>query len=167
MLAEVRGWGTAYDPSRGRDEASAAAAMERAVRAALASAGVAPAELDCLVTSASGAVAGDRREAAGIAAALGGAAADLPATAIKSMLGEALGASGALQAVTLIETMRTGLLPGVRGLERPEEGLALGGLAAATRSVAVHVGLLTALDFDGGAAALVLARRNGRPAAEG
>ncbi len=32
------------------------------------------------------------------------------------MTGEALGASGALQALTALETMRTGRLPGVAGL---------------------------------------------------
>jgi 3-oxoacyl-[acyl-carrier-protein] synthase II len=164
VLATLRGWGSAYDPSRGRDEASAARAVERAVRAALGAAAVAPEEVDALIASASGSVAGDRREAAGVAAALSEAA-GLPATAIKSMVGEGLGAGGALQAVTLLEAMRTGLLPGVRGLETPEPGLALPGVAAATRAVAVQVGLLTALDFDGAAAALVVERKNGRPAA--
>lgn len=161
VLAEVRGHGAAYDPSRGRDEALAAAAVARAVRGALAAAGVGAGEIDCLVASASGSVACDRREAAGVAAALGAAAAALPATAIKSMTGEALGASGAFQAVTLIQAMRTGLLPGVRGLEEPERGLPLAGVDAATRTVAVRYGLLTALDFDGAAVAVVMAGPEG------
>ena len=42
VLAEVRGWGAAYDPSRGRDERSATAAMARAVGAALTAAAVGP-----------------------------------------------------------------------------------------------------------------------------
>lgn len=162
VLAEIRGWGGAFDPSRGRDEAAAAAALARAVRAALDAAGIAGDEIDCLVASASGAVAGDRREAAGAASALGGTAATLPATAIKSALGEALGASGAFQVVTLIEALRTGLLPGVGGLEEIEPGMALPGVTAATRSVAARYGLATALDFDGAARALILERWNDR-----
>jgi 3-oxoacyl-(acyl-carrier-protein) synthase len=162
VLAEVRGWGGAFDPSRGLDEDSATAAVARAVRSALAAAAVAPEEIDCLIASASGSVGGDRREAAGVAAALGPTAAKLPATAIKSTLGEALGASGGLQVVALLETLRSGLLPGVSGLDELEPGLALPGVGAASRSVAVRYGLATALDFDGGAQALILRRWNGR-----
>ena len=62
----------------------------------------------------------------------------------------------------MIEALRTGLLPGVRGLDRVEPEFPLGGVAAATRTVAARYGLATALDLDGGAHALVLERWNGR-----
>ncbi len=106
--------------------------------------------------SASGSVAGDRAEAAGLAVALGYFGTGVPVTAIKSMLGEALGASGGFQAVAMLGTLRDGLLPGIRGLERTEEGFPLTGAAAGTRRVAVRRALLTALSADGHACAVVL-----------
>jgi 3-oxoacyl-[acyl-carrier-protein] synthase II len=153
-LAEVLGHGAAFDPTE--SEAGAARAVARAVRIALDDAGIGPGEIDAVSLSANGSPAGDRAEAAGIAAALGERAAGLPVTAIKSMLGEALGASGGFQAVALLGTFREGSLPGVRGLESTEAGFPLTGAAAGTRRVAVRRALLTALGADGHACAVVL-----------
>jgi len=155
-LAALAGHGAAFDPSRGRDAATAARAVERAVRAALDDAGIEPAELAFASLSADGSVDGDLAEARGVAAALGAAAAELPVAAIKSMLGEPLGAGGALQAVAAVGTFGDGRLPGVAGLEETDPELPLGGVGAATREVRRGPALLTALDFDGNARAVVL-----------
>ncbi len=160
VLAGVLGYGSAFNPETGgaadTAEAGGARALARAIAIALADAELAAADLDCVSASANGSVAGDRAEAAGIAAALGGHAANLPVTAVKSMLGEALGASGGFQAVALLETLRTGSLPGILGLERVEDGFPLTGAAAATREVAARRALLTALSTDGHACAVIL-----------
>jgi 3-oxoacyl-(acyl-carrier-protein) synthase len=58
-------------------------------------------DIDCLSASANGSILGDRHEAQGVASILGGQAASLPVTAIKSMLGDLLGAAGARQPVAL------------------------------------------------------------------
>jgi 3-oxoacyl-[acyl-carrier-protein] synthase II len=157
-LAEVLGHGAAFDPD-GTEEGGARA-LARAIRIALEDAGIGPEGLDAVSASASGSVAGDRAEAAGIAAALGGHA-GLPVTAVKSMLGEALGASGGFQAVALLGTLGDGVLPGILGLERTEEGFPLTGAVAATRGIAVRRALLTALSTDGHACAVVLGQPEG------
>lgn len=156
VLAEIAGHGSAYDPSRGRDPRSAAAAVATAVGRALTAAGLEPGKIDALYASAHGGADYDRREAEGVAAALDGRAATLPVTAIKSMLGEALGASGALAAVALIQALGDGRLPGVAGLERLDPDLPLPGVGAASREVAIVRGLITALDLDGAVQALVI-----------
>ncbi len=157
-LARVLGYGAAFDPSRGRDGASAAAAVARAVAGALEAAGLAPAAVDCWSAGADGGPELDAREAAGVAAALGERARDLPVAAVKSMLGEALGASGALQAAALVETLRTGELPGVAGLETTDPDFPLPAVRRESRELAApRVGLATALDRHGGAQALLLA----------
>jgi 3-oxoacyl-[acyl-carrier-protein] synthase II len=152
-LAEVLGHGAAFDPDG--TEAGGARALARAIRIALDDAGIGPEGIDAVSASASGSVAGDRAEAAGIAAALGDHA-GLPVTAVKSMLGEALGASGGFQAVALLGTLRDGVLPGILGLERTEAGFPLAGALATTRGIAVRRALLTALSTDGHACAVVL-----------
>jgi 3-oxoacyl-[acyl-carrier-protein] synthase II len=154
VLAEVLGHGAAFDPSE--SEAGAARAVARAVRIALEDAGIGPGEIDAASLSANGSVAGDRAEAVGIAAVFGERAADLPVTAIKSMLGEALGASGGFQAVALLGTLGDGALPGILGFARSEEGFPLTAVAG-TRRAGVRRALLTALGADGHACAVVLA----------
>ncbi len=126
VVAEVLGHGSAFDAA-GTEE-GAALAVTRAVRLALADAGLRPEEIDALICSANGSVAGDRAEARGVAEALGDRAADLPATSVKSMLGEALGASGGFQAVAALGVLRQGVLPGIAGLEETEEDFPLRGV---------------------------------------
>jgi 3-oxoacyl-[acyl-carrier-protein] synthase II len=155
VLAEVLGHGSSFAPRRAWEDA--AGAVARAVRLALEDAGIGPEEVDCLSVSANGSVEGDLWEALGIAEALGPRAADLPVTAIKSLLGEALGASGGLQAVALLGTFTDGRLPGIPGLE-PDGEIPLQGLAGEVRQVTARRALATALSTDGHAFAVVLGK---------
>jgi 3-oxoacyl-[acyl-carrier-protein] synthase II len=154
VLAEVLGHGSTFDPE-GTEE-GAALALARAIRIALEDAGTGPEAVDALSAGASGSLAGDRAEAAAIAEVFGARAGELPVTAVKSMLGEALGASGGFQAVALLGTLNTGTLPGILGLETTEAGFPLTGASAAARQVAVRRALLTAFSTDGHACAVVL-----------
>jgi len=167
ILAEIRGHGSGYDPSRGRDGESGRDALVRAVDAALADAGLAPHAIDAVSASANGSVAGDRCEAAGLAAVFGRPLP--PVAAVKSMLGECLGASGALQTLTLIEALDGGVLPGIRGLEHADAALASNGTPdgtpdatpgdlARSRPLAIDAGLVSAVGLDGNVGALVVSR---------
>jgi len=155
VLARIAGSGAGFDPSRGADPASAAAAVARSVAAALAEAGVRPDEIDCLSASASGSPAIDRAEAAGVAAVFGASASGLAVTAVKGQLGETLGASGAFQAAVLLAALATGELPGIAGLDAPEAGLPFA-VGAESRRGRFARGLLTSVGLDGAVAALVL-----------
>jgi|GEM_PF-67805 len=157
VLARVLGYGSTFDPSRGADDASAVSAVARAAALALEEAGLDAADVDCLSLSASGSRDGDSREARGLAVVFGDRLAELPAMAIKAHLGESLGASGAYQALAALGVFAEGRLPGVRGLEATDDGLTVPSLDSAERPVAARTCLATALDFDGGAVALVLA----------
>jgi 3-oxoacyl-[acyl-carrier-protein] synthase II len=155
-LAEVLGQGAAFATAPG---APRARAVERAVRQALGQAATSPEELDFVSASANGGPQGDRDEAEGLAAALGAAAAAVPVTAVKGALGEALGASGGLQAVSLVETLRGGVLPGVRGLEETDPGFPLGGVAAAARELpAPRRALVVGVGWDGHCSAVVFGK---------
>lgn len=154
VLAEVLGHGAAFDP--GEDGAGKAEALARAIRQALADAGLGPDAVDAVSAGASGGVAEDQQEAEGIAAALGGRAADVPVTAVKSMLGEALGASGALQAVAALGTLADGMLPGVAGLMERDGGLPLNGILSASRAIPARRILITVCGGGGHCCALIL-----------
>jgi 3-oxoacyl-[acyl-carrier-protein] synthase II len=156
VLAEISGHGDAFDSSRGGDSDLAAAALARAVEIALESSGHKPGDLSCVSASANGDPRGDQVEARGLALALGEAAAQLPVVAIKSMLGETLGASGALQAIALIQSMRVGVLPGTAGLEQVDEGFPLARVGAASTEIEPGCGLVTALGLEGASCALAI-----------
>ena len=156
VLAEISGHGDAFDVSRGEDLETSAAAVARSVTVALEMSDRQPADLRCVCASANGGPLGDRVEAQGLALALGDTAARLPVVAIKSMLGETLGASGALQAVALIQSLRTGTLPGTAGLVQTDEGFPLAQAGAANTEIEPGCGLVTALELEGGSCALTI-----------
>lgn len=155
VLGRLAGSGSSFDPSRGRDPESSAAAVQRAIEAALQDAGRGPSDVDALSTSASGDRRVDVCEARGLAAVLGERAAELPVTAVKGALGEGLGASAALQTLVLLEAMAAGELPGIPGLDEPEPGLPLT-VGTANRAGELRCGLVTSLSWDGHAWALVV-----------
>lgn len=153
VLAEIRGYGESF--AGDGEEASIADAVARAVRLAVADAGIASADLGVLSLSANGGVRSDRAEALGIAAT---GLADVPATATKAMLGEALGASGAFQAVDLLGLFTDGVLPGVLGFQAGDDGFPLSGVTAQTRTLnhPPRFGLLHSVAWDGQCCAVIL-----------
>jgi 3-oxoacyl-[acyl-carrier-protein] synthase II len=157
-LAEVRGAGIGFDRSRGKDPAEAAAALARCVRSAMTEAGAEPGHIGLLSASSGGGVATDRAEAAGVALALNGRCSTLPVTAVKSMLGETVGAGGALQTVVAMLAMERGELPGIPGLEETDDGFPLAQAQPASRAVQAEAALVTSVGLDGNCCALVLGR---------
>ncbi|HXU46244.1 MAG TPA: beta-ketoacyl synthase N-terminal-like domain-containing protein [Thermoanaerobaculia bacterium] len=174
ILARIAGYGSAFGAGADRGGSSLAAALDRAVEAALADAGAEASDLLFVATGASGSPALDASEAEGLARALASSAGSngphgakgpvaLPVTAIKSLLGEALGASGAFQAASAIASLGDGRLAGIAGLLETDEGFPLAGASAAARAIARRPGglaLATGLSADGMASAVVLARRD-------
>jgi len=158
IVAEVIGQASGFDRSRGRDPEHATAIMIETLRRALDSAGLAPDEVGCVSACAMGAPR-DALEARALAEVLGP---DVPVTAPKASFGEALGATGAFQAIALSETLRQGRLPGIPGLEQTYPCCPLTGLAPETREGGYQTGLITSFSHDGNGHVLVLARPGAR-----
>ena len=158
VLGEIRGHGSSFDCSRGQVDKESVEAVAAAIRQALHDAFALPHEIDCLSASANGSELGDRHEAYGVFAGLNGQTHRLPITAVKSMLGETLGASGPMQAVALLETMRDGVLPGIQSLQEIDDDFALDLAGPDNREIDVQAGLVNSVGFDGHCCSLVLAR---------
>jgi len=156
VFGEIKGHGSSYDCSRGRTGSDAVEAISSAIRQALSDAFLLPHEIDCLSASANGSRIGDRREAEGVFAGLNGQTHKLPVTAIKSMLGETLGASGPMQAVALLETMRDGVLPGIPQLKEPEDGFPLAMPRSESQETDVTSGLINSIGLDGHCCSLII-----------
>jgi 3-oxoacyl-[acyl-carrier-protein] synthase II len=161
VLAEVSGTGCGYDSSRGRDERRGVESVAHAMRFALYESMLRAYEVEALSASANGSRAGDRREALAVGEVFGQHARTMPVAAVKSMLGETLGASGAMQVVAALETMRDGRLPGIPQLGEVEEGFPLALAGPARQNVDASNVLVNSVGFDGHCCSLLLAKPEG------
>ena len=124
----------------------------RAMRAALAAAGLTGADVDHVQAHATSTPAGDLVEAASVADAVGTHAA---VTAIKSMTGHLCGAAGALGAIAAIRAIADGVIPATRNLDAPDPAIMLDVVTKAPRTGVWEVALTNAFGFGGHNAALV------------
>ncbi|MFJ8210784.1 beta-ketoacyl-[acyl-carrier-protein] synthase family protein [Streptomyces sp. NPDC096033] len=124
----------------------------RAIRTALASAGLAPADVALVLAHATSTQAGDLVEARSVEEAVG----THPAvTATKSMTGHLFGAAGAVGAVAAVRAVYEGVVPPTRNLESQDPEIGLDVVAGAARRMPVPAALANAFGFGGHNAALV------------
>ncbi|HTY45480.1 MAG TPA: beta-ketoacyl-[acyl-carrier-protein] synthase family protein [Patescibacteria group bacterium] len=120
ILALVSGYGTSCDASdRIRPDVSGRQ-LTRAIQVALDDARVAPADIDFISLDGLAVSSWDESEAAAIKKVFGSRASQIPASCPKSMFGNLLGASGALDLVITVLAMEHGLLPPTINLTDPD-----------------------------------------------
>lgn len=156
ILGEVIGYGAssdAYHMVATPEDGNGAA---RAMRTALREANIAPAEIDVISAHATSTVLGDRSETAAIKSVFGQDAYRIPVTANKSMTGHMLGASGAVEAVALVKSLQTGLIPPTINLEQADPLCDLDYTAGTARQAELSIGISNSFGFGGHNSAIVL-----------
>jgi 3-oxoacyl-[acyl-carrier-protein] synthase II len=156
-LAEVLGYGTSADALHVTASPPDGEGAQRAMRQALAQAGLAPEQIGYLNAHATSTPLGDASELAAIRAVFGEAPVAISST--KSATGHLCGAAGAVEAVFTVLALRDGLLPPTLNLVQPDTaaaGLDLIGPQARMRSV--EFALSNGFGFGGVNASLVLGR---------
>lgn len=111
ILAEVVGYGTTSDAYHITAPDIEAAGVSRAIQNALDDAGIQPEDIDYINAHGTGTPLNDKFETLGIKKVFKDHAYKLNISSTKSMTGHALGASGALESVFVIETLRHGIIP--------------------------------------------------------
>ena len=158
-LAEVVGYGATADAIHITLPAPGGAGAVRAIRRALEKAGLSVDDVEMVNAHATSTPEGDPRELEAIKTLFGERAGDVSVTANKSMLGHTLGAAGAIEAISTIMTIRTGLIPPTINLENPDpisEGLDLTPNVVRRRDMDVAVS--NSFGFGGQNSALVIRR---------
>ena len=161
-IAELVGYGTsadAYHLTAGPEDGSGA---QRAMRGAIAQAGIAPSDIGHLNAHATSTPVGDRGELAAIRAVFGERS-GLAVSATKSATGHLLGAAGGVEAVFTVLALRDGLIPPTLNLEVPDalaQGLDL--VAGDARRGAFDYALTNGFGFGGVNASAVFKRWDGR-----
>ena len=155
LLGEILGYGQSNDASHiTRPSVQGQAA---AMSAAVAAAGLEPADVDAINAHGTGTQANDRTETAAIRSVFGARAARIPVSATKAMHGHLLGAAGALECVlSLLALQHQVALPTVH-LQQPDPECDLDYVAHVAREgVSARVMLSSSFAFGGSNAVLAL-----------
>ena len=137
------------------------AVVERVIRQAVRDAGVSLADIDYICAHGNSMPDYDAAETAGIKAAFGARAWSVPISSIKSMCGQALAASSAIQVVTAALTIHNGLIPPTINYQSRDTACDLDYVPNQSRVARVRTVLILAHSLAGAHAAMVL----GAPAA--
>jgi 3-oxoacyl-[acyl-carrier-protein] synthase II len=155
IIGEIRGYAgacDAYHQTRPEVEGE-----KRAMLAAIREAGLTPEDIDYLSAHATATPLGDRVEAEAVKAAFGMRAARLPVSAVKSMTGHMLAASGALEAAFAAMSVKEGLIPPTVNLREKDGRCSLNVLTQAARAE-IGCAVSASYGFGGVNAVLVLGR---------
>lgn len=109
ILAEVKGYGATGDGHHLTQPTTVGPA--RAMQKCLADAGLAPDQIDYINAHATGTRWNDRNETAAIKQILGARAYHVPVVGNKAALGHAIGASGALELISCVQSVRQQVVP--------------------------------------------------------
>lgn len=160
ILAEIIGSGSSCDGYHLVKPSPDGSGAARAIRAALASAEISPEQVDHVNVHGTSTLLNDVVETRALKLALGDRAYQIPMTALKSMIGHASGACGAIETVATVLSLCNQYAPPTINLERPDPDCDLDYTPLKGRSAEMEVALKTNFGFGGQNSALVLRRWN-------
>ena len=156
LLAEVGGYGLSCDAhhiTRPHPEGEGSiVAMREAIRAS----GIRAEDVDFINAHGTGTAANDKVESKVVHEVFGERR--VPISSIKSMLGHCMGAASALEAVSCVESLQSGVLPPTTGYEEPDPECDVEVVANEPRTTNPRIVLNNALAFGGYDAVLCLAK---------
>jgi 3-oxoacyl-[acyl-carrier-protein] synthase II len=158
IWAEVAGYGASMDAYHLVAPAPDGNGAVRAMRAALASAGMHPEEIDYISAHGTSTPLNDRIETLAIKEVFGERAYQIPISSIKSMVGHSAGGCGAFEAAACAYTICEGIIPPTINYEHPDPECDLDYVPNVARRAEVHAALSNNFGFGGHNSCLVLRR---------
>jgi len=156
VYAEVAGYGSTCDAHHRVHMSGDGAESTRAMELALLSAGAPAEEVDYINLHGTSTRQNDRVETMAVRSLLGGRASGVPASATKSMIGHAQGASGAAGVVATILGMREGFLPPTINYDSPDPECDLDYVPNRARAARPRLALCNCIGFGSKNSAIVL-----------
>jgi 3-oxoacyl-[acyl-carrier-protein] synthase II len=120
ILAELAGYGASSDAYHVVAPCVDGEGAQRAMLLALEDAGVQPEDVDYINAHGTSTPANDAAETMAIKGAFGEQAYHIPISSTKSMIGHALGASGAIESIACLKAIETGIIPPTINYETPD-----------------------------------------------
>ncbi len=158
IYAEVAGQASSSDGLHMAAPDPDANGPARAMRWALADAGLTPEAIDYINAHGTSTPLNDLTETRAIKKVFGEHAYKVAISSIKSMLGHAMGASGALEAIATAMTIYEGVIPPTINYETPDPELDLDYVPNTARRVNVRTALSNSFGLGGSNACLILKR---------
>ncbi len=160
-LAEITGYGVGADAAYLVAPAENGAGAARAMRLAMADARVDPEDIDAVSAHATSTDVGDRAETEALKSVFGDHAKRLHISAMKSQIGHLLGGAGGVEMVSVVQSLRTGVVTPTLNLDNPGEGCDLDYVPHTAREVNPRIILKDSFGFGGQNAVLVVQRFEG------
>ena len=158
ILGEVVGYGVSSDGHHQFQPDDDGAGAARAIRWALADAGIGPHEIDYVNAHGTSTPLNDASETAAIKRVFGDATYKVPVSSTKSMIGHALGAAGGMEAVACVQTIRNSVIHPTINYTTPDPACDLDYVPNAAREKEVRYVLSNSFGFGGQNACLVFQR---------
>jgi 3-oxoacyl-[acyl-carrier-protein] synthase II len=158
ILGEILGYGVTCDSHHMTAPDVGASGAARAMRAALADAGLAPEDVDYINAHGTATPLNDLMETRAIKEVFGARAGKIPVSSTKSMHGHTLGASGALEAVVALLAVTKGFIPPTIHHETRDPECDLDYVTTGARPIAPEVVLSNSFAFGGNNTTVILGR---------
>jgi 3-oxoacyl-[acyl-carrier-protein] synthase II len=158
VRAELAGYGATNDAHHVTRPDPEGAGAVRAIRLALADAGVGPGDVAHVNAHGTSTAANDHAEAKAIRAAFGGHADRVAVTSTKSFVGHLLGAAGAVEAIATVTAMADALVPPTVNVDELDPGCEIDLVTDKPRPLDVDVACSNSFGFGGHNAVLVFRR---------
>jgi 3-oxoacyl-[acyl-carrier-protein] synthase II len=161
VYAELLGYGLSSDATHVSDPDPTGGSPARAMRMALADAGVDPGEVDYVNAHGTSTPVGDAAETRVLKLALGEEKARrTPVSSTKGATGHCLGAAGAVEAIFTILALQRGVLPPTINYEIPDPECDLDYIPNEAREQSIEIGVSNSFGFGGHNACVVFRRWN-------
>jgi 3-oxoacyl-[acyl-carrier-protein] synthase II len=155
---EVAGYGTSFDAHGISEPHPDGRGALLAMAAAIADAGLAPEDIDCVNAHGTGTPKNDPVETLALKRLFGPRAYDVPVCATKSMIGHLIAAAGAVEAIAAIAGMEASVVHPTINLDDPDPSCDLDYVPHRARRYVHHTVLSSSFAFGGQNASIVLRR---------
>ena len=149
ILAELASYSATSDAFHLTQPAPGGESAAYAVRLALSRANLQPDDIDHINAHGTATLLNDRTETAVIKTVFGDRAGQIPVSAVKSMLGHLLGASGSIEAIVTILSIRNGIAPPTINLTHPDPECDLDYTPNKARQVKIKTAMSNSFGFGG------------------
>ena len=149
IIAELAGYGTACDAYRITDEAPDGRGAVRAMRAAIADAGLDVTDVDYVNAHGTSTPMNDRVESAAIKGVFGEHAGRLLVSSTKSMIGHTISAAGAIELATTVLALRDQIAPPTINYQVPDPDCDLNYVPNAPVALRVRAAISNSFGFGG------------------
>lgn len=158
IYGEIKGYSSVFNPKKLFSTSDRLEGGIRSISLALEAAGLAHADISYISANANSTITGDRTETRVIKEVFGKEATRIPTSAIKSMTGECLDASGALQAVACTMAINNNKVPPTINYKEADSECDLDCVPNESREVEVNNALINSFSYMGNCSNLIISR---------